>query len=658
MSLRWQLALIALLLLVLPVAGWQFARQVERTLRAGHADALFDSARTTARLVAERADTPWLGPDTPLLFARRPEARPILDGYPDDWAIDPANEETGSGARLTAAVHEQTLQLLFQVRSPRQVYSQPGRGDGDRLELEFERADGLRGTVELAPLAPGWVESRGRNSEGWPRVQGYWQPGARGWTVELQVPDQPRIETLSWRVVDVDDRARNSDARRYGPDTALTVMRPDRPLDGLLASLLPDRTRAWVSLPSGWVLARARRDGPEDQEPASPSWLDTILFERLASDSIGVGPSRGPETVRLSALPEPTSWTTRDDQPGVTLSAAAPIERDGETVGVLLLERDADRLLLDSNRAVLRLLSINLGVFAGVALLLLAYATWLSLRIRRLRDLAEASVGEDGQVRQTPSPPRSGDELGDLGRTVTQLLGRLREHQSYLRTLADKLAHELRTPLAMIRSSLDNMEHAEALDDIERYRQRASEGSDRLNRIFRAMSQASRIEESLAHEALEAIDLGEFLRTYLEACADTYPERRFELELPAQAKRKGASTDAESLRILAAPDLLAQLLDKLIENAVDFSPPGSRIAVTALRVDQRIVMHIDNEGPALPEDSDTLFDSMVSVRKTRGQGVHLGLGLSIVRLIAEHHQGRVRASNRPGGVRFSVSFPA
>jgi dedicated sortase system histidine kinase len=658
-SLRSQLLLITLLVLALPVAGWQFARQVEQTLRAGHAEALLDTTRTTARLLANQAGERWPTTDGPVRYVHQPATSPFLDGYADDW-LDPSTAGLGDdrpAARLSVAEQGRILYLLVQVSSPSQVYSRPGRADGDRLVLDFQRADGLQSRVELAPLAPGWIESRGRNPSGWPRVQGYWQPNARGWTVELQVPDDPAPLALGWQVIDVDDNGQQPPARSHGSLRPLeALVRPRPELDRVLTELLPDGTRAWAVMPEGWVIAHARREARPDARPVRPSWLDTLLFERLASDSIPVGPRRDADTTRLPARSDAlddtgASWTTRPGQPGVVLSASAPLRLDGRdgnrTVGRLVLERDADRLLLESNRAVLRLLAISLIVFVVVAVILLAYATWLSVRIRRLRNAAEAAVGEDGQVRRRLEPPRAGDELGDLGRSLARLLSGLGEHQRYLRTLADKLAHELRTPLAMIRSSLDNLEQAREPGAVERYRERAKEGSDRLNRIFQAMSQASRIEQSLTDEALIQMDLKEFLGQYVQACRDTYPERRFELSLPDR-----------TATVHAAPDLLAQLADKLVENAVDFSPAGSTIRFRLRRCARsELLLAIENDGPSLPDSGDTVFDSMVSIRTQRGAGVHLGLGLTIARLIADHHGWRIRAVNRTGGVAVQITIP-
>jgi len=651
MTLRAQLLLITALVLALPLSGWQFARQVESTLRAGHAEALERSARTLARQLAETPES-WPDSDGPGLYVHTPATAPIIDGYSDDWQgfLEQIEAPARSAVQASIAERDSALYLLFEVESDRQIFSRPGLRDGDRLQLEFQRSDGLQARIELAPLAPGFIETRGRNPEAWPRVQGYWQSRSRGWTVELQLLDPGSVRALAWTIVDVRDAAATD--REFDSDGLQQLIRTRPRLAATLHSMLPEQTRAWVTLPSDWVIAQADRSIDSAPSGQQPGWVDTVLFEGLASDSITLGPAYGQDTIRIEASasaddPTTSTWTTQSDRPGVRLTAISPIVHEGRLLGRLVLEQEADQLLLDSNRAVLRLLGISLGVFVVVALILLAYATWLSERVRRLRDGLEASVGEDGQVRQSLAATTRSDELGDLGRSVSRLLTRLREHQTYLRTLADKLAHELRTPLAMIRSSLDNLEAVDDPAAIERYRQRAVEGSDRLNRIFQAMSQAARIEESLSQEDFETLVLNDYLDHYLAACRDTYPQRRFRLI-------QGSGT--VSARV--APDLLAQLLDKLIDNAVDFSPAGSTIRLRLRETGKGVELDLENDGPPLPDDHATLFDSMVSLRARKSGKVHLGLGLSIVRLIAEHHGGAIEASNISDGVRFRLRLPA
>ena len=106
-----------------------------------------------------------------------------------------------------------------------------------------------------------------------------------------------------------------------------------------------------------------------------------------------------------------------------------------------------------------------------------------------------------------------------------------------------------------------------------------------------------------------------------------------------------------------APEMIAQMLDKLVANAVEFSSPRTPIVIRLERGDTELVLSVENQGPALPDSMrGRLFDSMVSVRSERvSDSPHLGLGLYIVRLIAEAHRGRATARNRDDGLGVIVS---
>jgi len=681
MSLRRQLGLISLIVLVLPLAGWQFARQVEQTLREGYAQGLIDSARALAPAIAAELSAAWptLDDGSDVVYVHRTEQAPFIDGYADEWTgwLETATERiSGDGelrVRLAAVEHSSGLYLLVHATSPDQNFSRPGGPRGDHVRLRFadgdRRANGQsagqsdgqstgqsnrQSELTLAPLAPGWLEARGNTAAGWPRVQGVWQPRGDGWTLEVQIPDARRPSQVGVEVHDVVAGRAETRTIDYGPGL---LVGKSRAIDQRLAVIAPPGITAWAVLRAGWVVGRTGAAESIEAEtlprPARATWLDTLLFERLLSGRLSEGQARGRDTTRLQGptIGQPSTasqWSTQGNNPGIVLTASAPLLIDGRQVGSLVLSRNADDLLIQSNRAALRLVGTSLAVMLLLTLILLGFATLLSERIRRMRNQTEAAVDQDGRVRQPLSPPRAQDEIGDLGRSISTLLRRLKAHQSYLRTLADKLSHELRTPLAMIRSSLDNLEQARSPEEIERYCRRANEGSERLNRILQAMSQAARIEESLRLDQLERFELVDLLENYITACAETYPNRRFRLlKRVRQANLDGS------------PELFAQLLDKLIDNAVDFSPPDSRIDIRVNRTEDGVAVEIDNEGPALPDSvADQLFDSMVSVRPKSSDQVHLGLGLYIARLIVEHHQGRISASSTPRGCRIRMIFPS
>ena len=244
------------------------------------------------------------------------------------------------------------------------------------------------------------------------------------------------------------------------------------------------------------------------------------------------------------------------------------------------------------------------------------------------------------------------DELGELARNNEKLLRAVTEYSQYLQTLASKLSHELKTPLAITRSSLDNLSARDLDPENRRFLERAREGVDRQSAIVRAMSEASRLEAAIGAAEWDKVDLVELLSSCAEGYRAVHPTRRLNLQLPG-----------EPCVIECAPDLLAQALDKLVDNAMSLSGEDDEVSVLlepSTVPGERYSLSVRNTGTSLPEDmQDRLFDSLVSMRNKRGTEPHLGLGLYIVRLVAAAHGGSVKARNLPGtqGVEFRIRLP-
>jgi len=650
-----RLALLSVLLLSLPLAGWQLVRSLEHSLRDSYQQTLIDTARAIA---GEIASLPVSLPPLNAFYVHSADHELVIDGHASDWTLwldeaQPVSTRSPQSppARVVLAERRGRLHVLIEVDDPQLRLTRPGGEPGDRIELELTTAE-RTGRVTIAPLAPGWLTARGAG--GWPRLQAALQPADRGWTIELAIERPITVTALGLRMIDVDDpsdRQRTSIAETESPRP---LARPSDSLSTRLTTLLPENTRGWVTGPDGWILGRADRvrAAPESADSGAEGWLLATAAARLLGILPDVSPRRDNDQDRLEEgelrSDSGASWYQLPSGDGFVVSAGAPVVRDGEVVGHVVIERSADRFMAQAYRSLLQLFVFGLVAMLILASVLIGFAGWLSARIRRLRNAAESAVGNDGKVRGHIPAPKGSDEIADLGRSLTHMVERQRQHQDYLQTLASKLSHELRTPLAMIRSSLDNLAEVDDAGSRERYRQRAQEGCLRLQGMFQAMSQAARIEESLADDPLEDLDLGKLVADYTAGCRRTFGDHTFAAVVPTRAPA----------RIAGCAEQLAQLLDKLIDNAVAFSPTGSRITLRVVPQGKDISLQVDNPGSRLPEGrSERLFESMVSQRSGGSGGAHLGLGLHVVRLIAQHHGGRVRAIDRPGGVRFQVDFP-
>jgi signal transduction histidine kinase len=200
--------------------------------------------------------------------------------------------------------------------------------------------------------------------------------------------------------------------------------------------------------------------------------------------------------------------------------------------------------------------------------------------------------------------------------------------------------------LAVVRSSIENLEEEGLNPGAQVYAERAREGANRLGAILSALSEASRIETAIQDSEPERCDLRRVIEGCLEGYRDIYRDRVIQEDL--------ASGCAESFS--CAPDLIAQLLDKLMENAADFSPPQGWIRCHLDCIPGGVRISVENQGPLLPEHMrERLFDSMVSLRESSGPKLHLGLGLYIARLIAEYHGGNLSAKNLESGEGVRIS---
>jgi two-component system, OmpR family, sensor histidine kinase ChvG len=674
-SIRLQLLIVALTTLVLPWAGCQYARELETALRSSQEQSLLAGAATIANALSAQPQRVFHDSDDARAFSAAAGdlyvyplvTQPLLDGYREDWDISveptPLPTTTRYHARLQAGSTEHYLYLYLEVDDPHFDAEpnpvQPDKDRFDRVNLTLQGPGG-RAAYFFGTNAPGLIAAQGvvKADDGVdrvvtePRIQAFWLQTAAGYRLEMRIPLSfvgPRL----W-IEAIDGRGSGQAGIAADSPEGGRLFFATAGLDTLLETYIRDGTRATVVDANALKLGTAGNIASKQRGfgESEPIWyryfmgIDTSDMpalsaspDRLSGDSVG-------EALKGHSHAQ---WVLGGSNHELLLTAAAPILIDGQLHGAVFLEQAADQLLALRDRALTRLFNLTLIATASAVIIMFAFATWISLRIGRLRAAADSAVSSDGRIQLHMPESSSADEIGALSRGFERLLARLNEHTQYLRTLGGKLSHELRTPLTIVRSSLDNLESEGLRDDQLRYITRAREGTQRLQSILSALGAAARVEESIKQSERVNFDLRELLTSAVAAYRDGFPGARFSIELPDNA-----------CFALGAPDLLVQLLDKLIENAVDFCPPDGTITVRLERVQSYYALQVTNDGPLIPQAlMGRLFESLFEQRQGRDDKPHFGLGLYIVRLIAEFHGGTAVAANREdgSGVVFTVTLP-
>ncbi len=688
-----KLLLVSSLLLLIPWLGLQYFRELERLLRQVQEQALVSTARAVGTALNDRPNVflsgevyaASLDPDLRVPNLDRPI---VVDGRTEDWnqpRVDPRSDAVATeGGALFSFRHRvgrygTGVFVLFEVQDDHVVPRDPLRGDlagNDHLQLAVVTADDefLRFAVDAegdGPVSAWLVQDDGVRLPDH-RISGVWRTRSDGYLAELRLPRTLIGPRLSFAVVDVDDPETRTLVGQLGNAGRTrqelgTVLVPSPEISEIIRGLERGRSRIRVIDVNRRVLADAGTlHRPASTAPAADltTWdrlterwvrpLTRHLLEEPREDFQDAEPNgyraEGAEIEKALAGNEATRWRVTRDSRAVVLSAAHPVWIDDEVRGAVLVEETTNEILARRNREFEKLFAAILAVslLGGAALFLFAWR--LSYRIRRLRDQVEHAIDHQGRVAGGTIGSSAGDELGDLARSFSGILDRQRQHTAYLEQVGKRLSHEIRTPVGVVRSSLDNLRLQDVPEQARVYLERADEGLRRLATILSRMSEATRLEQVLSGSEREAFDLAAVVRGCVLGYRLANPDREILIREPGGP-----------LPVVGAPDLLAQLLDKLVENALGFARAGTPIGVELARDGQSVRLSVDNRGPLLPAEMEgRLFESMVSVRAAGDRAQpHLGLGLYIVRLIAEFHGGRASARNREDGdgVVVSVSWP-
>lgn len=354
----------------------------------------------------------------------------------------------------------------------------------------------------------------------------------------------------------------------------------------------------------------------------------------------------GPEV--LAALEGRYGAMTRvsgGGQSSVTLYSAVPILGPEGPIGVVLVSQSSWRILGD-----LYALRLDVGkIFLYSLAIAILVSILMALTISRPLALLERQAR---QLDVSPQPMATftgsgrNDETDTLARALNELVSRLGERIGWASRFAADTSHELRNPIAGIQAQAELLgEHRDP--DIRLRAQTIASACERMNATIRGLRALALLEKT--DGILEGPDLAAAVRDCAEHCG----RGRIDLSI---------DPGIDHSVIHSSRNFIEMALSNLIDNALSFSPPESRISVLLARQHSKLILSVQNSGPGIPENKrESVFERFRSERHDDVEHRHSGLGLAIVRAVAEQAGGRAWAANLPEregpGVTISMEFP-
>ncbi len=688
--------LTSFLLVVIPWFSYLYLAEMEDVLLESQRNAQLLTARGVATLLNGRNDLfdefP-INPDGYEQLYAYPLEQPIrIDGNDSDWEdildynVSFGSSPIASSSRalnqfyLVLGEHNGQVYALVQVIDDQIVFRNRNilRLDlSDHIRLTFKDSIGETRKIVITATEPGVttayeVDDRWRydiDGAAENQIPGVLVETSAGYAVEFRIPLSFLGEARNFglAVVDVD-----SEENRAIESITGTLPSAGIEAFGLVLLKSPEILRIIEGLGySGAniqvidVDGRIRAEigsyadlGPDSAEPDSGAridWLEMLMnpFYLLLDQALSSPAEGQEETIIKTALAgAPSVDYVRMPVDGDVIVAAHPIVNQSSVIGTVVLKQTTDRISEIRREALQTIVNFSLVFFLLFALVILTFSARLTRRIRKLGNETANVLDSRGRLtsNRLSGEMDAGDEIGDLARRISGMLSRMHQHNQFLENMPRTLRHEINNPLNTLSTSLHNLAGANDGAERERYLESAQRGLNRIGLIVQNLADAANLEDALIGEDLERIDLTALIQSYLNNLNVVHPEAHFIFQ--------GTTSP---IHVMVSDFRIEQLLDKLVDNALDFASPDSPIVLSLNQSTNAVEFSLTNSGATIPTDMiEAVFDSMISIRPGNPDNrLHFGMGLHVVRVIAEHHGGYVSIENvkEPDGVKVSVNLP-
>ena len=608
-SLRIKLFLFVPVFALVPWLGYQTFQKLQTFATEAQSEAL----RVLAQSLKPELDA-LVRPDAQPGLRITPEPmrrEPVLDGFFDEWpgANDALVDER---VRLKIGQFDNQVAFALEVRDSTRFYQEPlfGRSeavpfDAIRLQLSDRQSTTV---VELATEGSGAFDAK-VSSQPWPlsktlRVTSYWWEFSGGYRLEWVMPVS-QVINRQLQLSQIDHNWIQPSTRQYQFSIQPLAARVQQ-----LARRLSGETRQIMVVDAdGYLIAKTT---PPEEMPSllrSDAWQSNAV---MTDQDIRINVPLMTETGRYSVLiAAPTSEIVGSAQQALVTLA-------WQTLGVL------------------GLLIFGLSIYSGR----------LAERITRLRKELKSYLDGRGRFSHQPylSDAKTSDEVGELSRDIEQVLRDLARYTAFLERIPRTLRHELSNPMSAIQTSLELLSDEQDPEQQARLRATAERGIQKLESTLAKVTEAASLEEALRDEDQHRFNVARITRDAVASIERTVSDRTWVTEI-----------SDETIVILGNDLRFEQMLDKLLDNACDFTPEGGVITVGLSDQINSVSLWVENEGSSLLVQDRVDAFQMFSGTRNDSTGSHLGLGLYVVRLIAESMGGQVAIGNTERGVRVEVT---
>lgn len=332
-----------------------------------------------------------------------------------------------------------------------------------------------------------------------------------------------------------------------------------------------------------------------------------------------------------------------DDPESSVMHVAAPIIDAGKIIGVVTVAKPNKSLQPYIDRSERRLFNLGLGLIVLGLLVGAGLSWWLARSLRRLTRYAQA-VSEGERV---ALPHYRGGELAQLAGAVERMRTQL-EGRAYVERYVHTLTHELKSPLAAIRGASELLQGPMSDEQRQRFASNIESESARMQQLIERLLDLAQVEQRQGLEDQQQVPLAALVDEVLLAQSARIESSGLQVRQRVPA----------SVRLLCEPFLLRQAIGNLLENALDFTPPGGLLVVDLETRGPRLALSLYNQGAAIPDYAlGRLSERFYSLPRPGTGRKSTGLGLNFVEEVMQLHGGSLEVANVEDGVRVRLWLP-